>query len=135
VALDRLLDTARTGPMYLRQAEIGEMVVEALRYREQSMHHFELHSYVVMPNHVHVLLTPLVPISKLMHSLKRYTAREGNRILGLTNRPFWQDESYDRLVRDRREFDRIKRYIEMNPVNAGLVSKPEEFRWSSFRAD
>jgi putative transposase len=43
--------------------------------------------------------------------------------------------SYDRLVRDRREFERIKRYIEMNPVNAGLVSKPEEFRWSSFRAD
>ena len=111
------------------------MVVEALRYREQSLQHFELHSYVFMPNHVHLLLTPLVPVSKLTHSLKRYTAREGNRILGLTNRPFWQDESYDRLVRDRREFERIKLYIEMNPVNAGLVSKPEEFRWSSFRAD
>jgi REP element-mobilizing transposase RayT len=92
VALDRLLDTARTGPMYLRQAEIAGMVVEAFRYRELSMEHFELHSYVVMPNHVHVLLTPLVPVSKLTHSLKRYTAREGNRILGLTNRPFWQDE-------------------------------------------
>jgi hypothetical protein len=67
-----------------------------------------------------------------MHSLKRFTAKEGNRMLGLTGQPFWQDESYDRLIRDG-EFERIANYIEMNPVKAGLVSAPEDFPWSSAR--
>ena len=66
-----------------------------------------------------------------MHSLKRFTTREGNRILGLAGRPFWQEESYDRLVRDESEFARIARYIEMNPVRAGLVAEPQQFPWSS----
>jgi putative DNA methylase len=134
-AKHRLLDTARSGPLYLRQREMATMVVEALRYREQDLHRFELHAYVVMPNHVHILITPHVPLAKLMQSLKRHTAREGNRMLGLTNQPFWQDESYDHLVRGTREFQRIRGYIEMNPVRAGLVCNPEEFPWSSARAD
>jgi putative transposase len=53
--------------------------------------------------------------------------------LDLTGQPFWQDESYDRLVRDETEFERIARYIEMNPVNAGLAAAPEDFPWSSAR--
>ena len=52
-------------------------------------------------------------------------------MLGLTGTPFWQDESYDRLVRDDQEFKRIATYIEMNPVRAGLVATPEVFQWSS----
>ena len=86
-----------------------------------------------MPNHVHLLVTPDVPVSKLTQSLKRFTAREANRLLQLTGIPFWQDESYDRLVRDEIEFQRIARYIEWNPVKAGLASHPEEFLWSSAR--
>lgn len=66
-----------------------------------------------------------------MQSLKLFTARQGNRILGLIGRPFWQDESYDRLVRNEAEFDRIALYIEMNPVRAGLAATPEDFPWSS----
>src|ERR1019366_7977568 len=45
----------------------------------------------------------------------------------------WQDESYDRLVRNDTEFERIVHYIERNPVTAGLVGIPEEFPWSSAR--
>ncbi len=127
--MDRLLDSAVTGPLYLRQAELAAMVVDAIRFR--SGESYELHSYVVMANHVHLLITPHSPVSKLMQSLKRFTAREGNRILGMTGRPFWQEESYDRLVRDEAEFGRIVRYIEMNPVRAGLVASPGEFPWSS----
>ncbi len=97
------------------------------------MGHYKLYSYVVMPNHVHMLITPLIEASVLMHSLKRFTARQANRMLGLTGRPFWQSESYDRLVRDRTEFERIASYIERNPVTAGLVTGPEEFPWSSAR--
>ena len=105
------------------------MVVDAIRYRDQRMYH--LHAFVVMPNHVHLLMTPLVAASQAMQSLKRFTAREGNRILGLTGQPFWQDESYDRLVRNATEFERIWHYIEMNPVQAGLAATPGEFQWSS----
>src|SRR5688572_20843971 len=95
------------------------------------MKSYQLHAWVVMANHVHVLLTPFVEISKITHSLKRFTAREANRILGLTGQPFWQDESYDRLVRDAGEFERIAHYIENNPVTAGLASAPAHFPWSS----
>jgi len=126
--MDHILDTTRTGPFYLRIPEIAGMVVDAIRYPD--LQQYQLHSYVVMPNHVHLLITPLVEVCKVMQSLKRFTAREGNKMLGLTGRPFWQDESYDRLVRDEKEFVGAASYIEMNPVTAGLAALPEEFRWS-----
>jgi REP element-mobilizing transposase RayT len=131
--MDRLLDNARTGRLYLRQPEIARMVVEAIHYQESALGHYRLHNYVVMANHVHMLVTPRVEVSKVMQSLKRFTAKEANRMLNQTGQHFWQDESYDRLVRDEIEFRRIQRYIEMNPVKAGLAATPEEFRWSSAR--
>jgi len=133
VAMDRLLDTASAGPRFLCMPEVAAMVTDAIHYRDRRLEHYRLHAFVVMPNHVHLLMTPLVAVSKVMQSLKRFTAREANRILGLTGRPFWQDESYDRLVRNDTEFERIINYIEMNPVKAGLVEIPEEFPWSSAR--
>jgi REP element-mobilizing transposase RayT len=84
-----------------------------------------------MANHVHLLITPKVDVSKITQSLKGFTAHEANRVLGLTGQTFWQRESYDRLVRDDREFNNILRYIELNPVRAGLVTDPGEFPWSS----
>lgn len=131
VAMDRLLDAGSAGPTYLRRPEIAGLVAEAICYRDQESGHYQLHAWVVMSNHVHMLVTPRVPVSTLMQSLKRFTAREANRALHRTGQVFWQDESYDHLVRDQREFDRIASYIEMNPVRAGLVAMPEEFRWSS----
>jgi len=77
--MDRLLDAVRNGSSQLRRPEVARMVVEALRYHEQTLQHFHLHSYVVMHNHVHVLITPQAPVSKLMQSLKRFTGLEGNR--------------------------------------------------------
>jgi putative transposase len=63
--------------------------------------------------------------------LKGFTAHEANRILGLSGQPFWQDESYDHLVRSDAEFERIRAYIENNPVKAGLVAAAESWQWSS----
>ena len=131
VAMDRLLDRVQTGPRHLSRPEIANLVVDAIHFQARSLGHFELHHYVVMPNHVHLLVTPSVPVSKLTQSLKRYTAREANRQLGLSGQTFWQDESYDRLVRDQAEFDRIASYIEWNPVRAALAAVPEVFPWSS----
>jgi putative DNA methylase len=53
------------------------------------------------------------------------------RIMGRTGSPFWQDESYDHWVRGPEELAKIVRYIEENPVAAGLVSRGENWRWSS----
>jgi putative transposase len=131
LAMDRLLDNASTGPLHLRRPEIANMVVDAIRFRDGGP--YRLHNYVVMANHVHLLITPRMPVPRLMQSLKRFTAREGIRILELTGHPFWQDESYDRLVRSEEEFARIALYIERNPVRAGMVATPEEYAWSSAR--
>jgi putative transposase len=133
--MDRLLDSARSGPVYLRRPEIAAMVAEAIRYRDTATGHYRLDAYVVMPNHVHMLITSCVQVSLLMQSLKRFTARQGNRMLARTGEPFSQDESYDRLVRNQTEFERIAAYIETNPVTAGLVSSSEQFPWSSASAD
>jgi putative DNA methylase len=131
LALDRILDSASTGPLFLRMPGVAKMVMDAIHFRDQQV--YQLHAFVVMPNHVHLLMTPLEAVSKVMQSIKRFTAREGNRMLGLTGQPFWQDESYDRLVRNDTEFARIVHYIERNPVTAGLAATPEEFPWSSAR--
>ena len=133
LVMDQMLDSAHTGPLFLRMPKVADMVTGAIHHREQALRHYVLHAYVVMPNHVHLLITPLLEVSKVMQSLKRFTAREGNRTLNLTGQPFWQDESYDRLVRNQTEFERIAQYIEMNPVNPGLATTPEGFRWSSAR--
>ena len=95
-AMDRLLDGADAGPLALRRPEIAALVTAALRRGEQRLH-YQLHSYVVMPNHVHLLVTPLVATARWLGPLKGFTAREANRILGLTGSPFWQDESYDQF--------------------------------------
>ena len=129
--MDRILDCACTGPLFLRITGLAKMVMDAIYYRDQGS--YRLHAFVVMPNHVHLLMTPREAVSQVMQSLKRFTAREGNRMLGLTGQPFWQGESYDRLVRNDTEFDRIVHYIERNPVTAGLAATPEEFPWSSAR--
>ena len=130
--MDRILDRADTGPRYLGMPKIGQMVTDAILYRHHELKHYDLHAFVVMANHVHLMFTPLVDVTKLMHSLKRFTAREANSFLGSTGQ-FWQRESYDRLVRDGTEFDRIKHYIENNPVKAGLVNTPDAFLFSSAR--
>ncbi len=130
VAMDRMLDTARCRPRYLQRADIAEMVTQALRSGESRFHRYELHSFVIMPNHVHLLATPRVVAADWLGPLKEFTAHEANRILGRRGK-FWQDESFDRLVRSDAEFERIRGYIEWNPVRAGLVAAAEEFPWSS----
>ncbi|MCW5980102.1 MAG: transposase, partial [Bryobacteraceae bacterium] len=98
------------------------MVLTSLEYGVEA-EHYQLHAWVVMPNHVHPLLTPQVSVSRLLGSLKGATAKQANLLLRRTGKPFWQDESYDHLVRNEGEFERIWRYIENNPVSACLAAR------------
>ena len=134
VWMDRFLDEARFGPNWLKREELARIVVGALQHAADPLRFFDLHAYAVMPNHVHVLLEPLVDPSKLLHSVKGFSAREANKLLARAGEPFWQRESYDHWVRDGQEFERIRRYIEENPVRAGLVATAEEYPWSSAHA-
>ena len=92
---------------------------------------YQLHAYVVMPNHVHILLDPYVPLAKISGPLKGVAACDINARLGRTGKPLWQDESFDHWIRNSAEFERIRHYIEWNPVRAGLVARPEDWKWSS----
>ncbi len=131
VAIDRLLDRGESGPVYLNQPEIADMVVEAIHYNTTELKHYDLHAFVILPNHVHLLITPRVDLPKLTRSLKGITAKWANQLRALTGTRFWQDESFDRLVRDEREFVKIRDYIEENPVRAGLLKDSADYRWTS----
>jgi putative transposase len=131
VALDRILDKATSGPLFLSRPDIADLVVAAVRDGDRRLERYELHSFVVMPNHVHLLVTPCVASTRWLGPLKGFTSHAANRILGRHGMPFWQDESYDHVVRSGVEFQSIQDYIERNPVTAGLVASIEEYRWSS----
>jgi REP element-mobilizing transposase RayT len=129
--VDSVLDRADKGPLWLKDPRIARCVMNAIHFGEKKLDFYSLHAFVIMPNHVHLLITPRVPVSRLMNGLKGVTAREANCILRSKGQHFWQDESFDHWVRTSAEFDRIQAYIERNPVSAQLVSKPEEWPWSS----
>ena len=129
VLMDRLLDSHRASPRYLQFHDVAQCVVAAIQQGCRDL--YTLHAWVIMPNHVHLLITPRTDVSKIMQQLKGSTARLGNQLLGLTGRPFWQNESYDHMVRNSVEFGRIENYIVLNPVRAGIVRVAEEYRWSS----
>ena len=118
--MDRYLDQARTGPRFLLRVDVAALVKDCLLQGVQ-LGRYELAAFVIMANHVHALMRPLVPASRLLGSLKGYTAFQANRLLGRTG-AFWQRESYDHWVRDQDEFERIVGYIENNPVTVGIVS-------------
>ncbi len=131
---DTALDMARSGPFWLRDPQIADLVAESLHHRDGRV--YDLVAYCIMPNHVHVVYTPLLKedgtyyaMSAIMHSLKLYTARESNLLLGREGQ-FWQHENYDHFVRDEAELRRIIWYVLNNPVKAGLVEYWEEWKWS-----
>ena len=131
VAVDREADKAAFGPIWLKDIRVAQLVRHALWYGEQERNFYSLRAWVIMPNHVPVLLRPKVPLQTIMRWLKGATARKANLILGRTGKAFWQDESFDHRVRNDNELDRIVRYIEHNPVAAGLVDQPAHWPWSS----
>ncbi len=135
--MDTYLDSAVHGPTWLTHPAVAKIVVD-------SFHHFDnkryrLDALTIMSNHGHAVLSPhqkddgsFYALKSIMHSIKSYSANEGNKALKRSGR-FWQDESYDHFVRDTDEWGRIVQYVLNNPVKAGLVSDWREWRWSYYR--
>ena len=128
---DDHLDRFPYGPVWLQDPRVAAMLTAALQHGETARHFYHLHAWVIMPNHVHVVLEPQVPMPAIMRWLKGRTARTANRILGRTGMPFWQEESFDHWVRSPEELQAAIDYVEGNPVKAGLVETKEQWMWSS----
>lgn len=128
--LDVHLDRAEFGPTWLAWPPIANILVETIRAAEAERALCTLHAFVVMPNHVHVLITPLKPLSAVTKWIKGASARRTNLLLARTGEPFWQDESFDHWARNWQQFEKIRKYIWNNPVKAGLVTHPAEWPYS-----
>jgi putative transposase len=133
--IDKLID-AGFGSCLLRDpgaahvVEQGLLIGDGVKYR--------LLAWVIMPNHVHVLIEPNpgVKLGGIVQSWKSFSARWINahaRTLGLTSRmnPVWQREYWDRFIRDQAHYQSVVDYIHANPVKAGFVDRPQAWRWSS----
>jgi REP element-mobilizing transposase RayT len=129
--VDRELGGAAIGPRWLEDERVAKLVVAALHYGARPLGLYELRAWVVMVNHVHILIEPTAPMSRVTKAIKNFSARQANAVLGRTGLPFWQDESYDHWARGPEEIEKIIRYIEENPVAAGLVQRVEDWPWSS----
>jgi REP element-mobilizing transposase RayT len=128
-SLDRYLDRSRGG-CALRMRPVAEVIRDAVLHFDGKR--YKLHSWVIMPNHVHLLLTQFEgeSLGAIMHSLKSFTAKKANKILGRSGN-FWSKEYFDRYIRDGEHFTVTKRYIEKNPVKAGLCETPEVWEFGS----
>jgi len=126
--IDRILDNRSIGENYLLIPEIAEFCKERIHFHDNK--DYKLICYCVMPNHVHLvfeLLNRDKSVSALMHSIKRVSSYKSNIHLNHSGK-FWQDESYDRLIRDEKELYFIIKYVLNNPVKAGLVEKWDEWK-------
>ena len=127
--VDAYLDAGH-GDCFLRKPEIGKLVADALKFFDGQR--YELRAWVVMPDHVHVVVWPRPPetLSGVLHSWKSFTAKEANKVLGRAGE-FWQGESYDHLIRDEDDHARCVAYTINNPLSARLCATSEEWQWSS----
>lgn len=138
---DSLLHKTKYGPTWLAQIPIANIVVQQLFTHDNVR--YTLRAYCLMPNHVHILLddirnttitpknergtTIMYPLTDVLRLVKGSTATLCNRALG-RHSTFWEHESYDHVVRNGSEYDRIVEYIIKNPVKAGLVDDWQ--KWS-----
>ena len=161
------LDEQTTGPLWLKEERIAEVVTEALHHRDSK--EYRLDAYCVMANHVHVVFSPFltetlarkladnailrrkeqpaeaqtdssrnndhnVVLAAIMQSLKGFIAWKANQLLGRRG-PFWQHESFDHVIRNHVEWERVVTYVLDNPVKARLVENWQDWKWSYRREE
>jgi putative transposase len=109
------------------------IILESLLYWDKVK--WTVHAAVIMPNHVHAIAQPLtlpdggaVNLSGIIRSIKTFSARTINVQRG-TQGSLWQDERYDRIIRDDAELLQKWQYLRNNPVERGLAASPEDYLW------
>jgi putative transposase len=113
---------------YLNSEAAKELLLNALettRFR----YSFKVYGYVIMPEHVHLLMSEpsAEPLASAIQALKLSVSKRAPQ------KPFWLARYHDRNVLSKDERIDVLRYVHRNPVKGGLVVRPEEWKWSSFR--
>ncbi|HEY9153795.1 MAG TPA: transposase [Opitutaceae bacterium] len=125
------------GSCILRSADNASRVVDNWKYFHGKR--YWLHAWCVMPNHVHVMIELFgsYSVSEIVHTWKSYTGKRllaaDKRVRAAESRSVWQPDYFDRFIRNEKHFLETVDYIHRNPVHAGLVSKMEDWNWSSAR--
>lgn len=127
--VEAAMDEGR-GACLLRELENAAIVQAALQHFDGER--YRLLAWVIMPNHVHVLMEQIERhrLGDVLHSWKSFTAKEINKRRRGTG-TVWAADYFDRFIRDEEHFAAMVRYIEGNPVKAGLVATAAEWRFSS----
>lgn len=134
IATEQLLD-AGYGQCWLAYPGIAKIVIDNWLYFAGKR--YRILAYVVMPNHVHLLIHVFEDssLSKIIQSWKSYTAKKIAKQLGLAGQqptlPIWQPDYWDRFIRNQAHFEAAIAYIHNNPASAGLVACSTDWRWSS----
>lgn len=138
-----LLDSG-LGSCVLQDADCARIIESSLLFGDDRR--YRLLAWVVMPNHVHVLIEQhdTWPLAKVVQSWKRHTSRKIHNLTTIPgwpsgspsctrpdSNPLWQRDYWDRFIRNEKHLLTTIRYIENNPVAAGLCDTPEEWEWSS----
>lgn len=153
---DNLLDNANCGVRWLSIDNVAVIIKDAIHFYDKKA--YELICYCIMSNYVHLVITPIVDqisnstapvgrisdstkeehgrngvstyiVTKILQDFKRFTAGKGNKVLNRTG-SFWQNESYDHVVRGEKDLTRIINYTLNNPVKAGLTESWKDWKWS-----
>ena len=129
------------GKCLLRHSAIAELIIENWKHYDNER--YDLIAYVVMPNHVHVLINDkgIVPLSEIVQAWKGYTGKKikewtidnADQTVGVPRHltPIWHREYWDRFIRDEEHFYNAIDYILNNPVKAKLVKEIEDWPWSN----
>jgi REP element-mobilizing transposase RayT len=109
------------GGAWLKDERLATLVQNALLRFDGER--YKLSAWVVMPNHIHLLAMPIqgFTLADVMHSLKSFTANEGNKMLKRVG-CFWQADYFDRYIRDAKHFESVVHYIAANPLRPGYVT-------------
>ncbi|MEN6304121.1 MAG: transposase [Armatimonadia bacterium] len=116
----------------LTEPHVAQMLIDSLLYFDVSR--YVLFDYVVMPDHVHMIIEPVVcdgraeRITHVMRSLKSWTAKRINEMKGRRGH-VWQEDAYDHIIRNGEDYLEKSTYIFNNPMVAGLVRNPADWPW------
>ena len=129
VMIDKYEDSG-VGQCFMRDDRVAQIVKDTLFYYDGKK--YKIIAWCIMPNHVHILIEVFngFSLSEIIHSWKSFSANQINKLLNRTGQ-VWMMEYFDRYIRDYEHFDKVVNYIHNNPVKAGLVKSPSEYRWSS----
>ena len=131
---DALLDGTSTGPHWLKDEQNANIWIDSLFHFDGERYHVICST--VMSNHVHFIIYKLNrSLARIMKTMKGFSAREINKVIGRTGNSFWHIESFDRMIRDSDELANQINYILNNPVKIGLVNHWEDWQFNYVHPD